>query len=61
MNETHASPLSSSQDPQTLQIGGAIIDAKGHEIPITEQMIRQALQELEMELEDSLVVISDCA
>ncbi|NQD91732.1 hypothetical protein HP532_03580 [Pseudomonas sp. CrR25] len=28
-------------------VGGAIIDANGREIPITEQMIRQACRELE--------------
>lgn len=29
------------------QVGGAIIDAQGREIPITEQMIQRACSELE--------------
>ncbi|MFF7709328.1 PA1571 family protein [Pseudomonas sp. NPDC007930] len=32
-----------AQDP----VGGAIIDADGREVPITEQMVRKACQELE--------------
>ncbi|MGY4493319.1 PA1571 family protein [Pseudomonas sp. TE3610] len=31
-------------------VGGSIIDAKGHEIPITEDMIQDACQELEKRL-----------
>ena len=32
-------------------VGGAIIDAQGREIPITEQMILQACRELEQSLQ----------
>ena len=32
-------------------VGGAIIDAEGREIPITEQMILQACRELEQSLQ----------
>jgi len=41
-SERHVTP----QDPQQ-HVGGAIIDAEGHEIPITEHMIQRACQELE--------------
>ena len=38
--------------PPQHPVGGAIIDAKGREIPITEGMIQQACEELEKELRD---------
>jgi hypothetical protein len=39
------SPSKPANPPQPL--GGAIIDAEGREIPITEQMIQQACRELD--------------
>jgi hypothetical protein len=35
-------------------VGGAIIDAKGREIPITEHMIQRACQELHKQLASEL-------
>ena len=45
---------SDNQKPQTSpqpQVCGSIIDAKGREVPITEQMILQACRELEQSLQ----------
>jgi hypothetical protein len=36
-----------SQKATTMPIGGFVIDAKGREIPITEEMIQQACNALE--------------
>ena len=42
-----------TQQPQPFQpLHGAIIDAEGREIPITEQMIQQACHELEQILHE---------
>ncbi|WP_296127346.1 PA1571 family protein [Pseudomonas sp. Ga0074129] len=35
------------QKPQSMPIGGFVIDAQGREIPITEDMIQQACNALE--------------
>ncbi|WP_280284315.1 PA1571 family protein [Pseudomonas sp. BN415] len=35
-------------------VGGAVIDAQGREIPITESMIQRACQELHKQLESEL-------
>ncbi|WP_372873970.1 PA1571 family protein, partial [Pseudomonas sp.] len=43
--EPHVAPEQSQQP-----VGGAIIDEQGQEIPITENMIQRACQELEKEL-----------
>ncbi len=40
--ERHAAPL-----PPQHPVGGAVIDAQGREIPITEGMIQQACEQLE--------------
>lgn len=40
--ERHAAPL-----PPQHPVGGAVIDAQGREIPITEGMIQQACEKLE--------------
>jgi hypothetical protein len=48
------SPKQSSEHPNDQAeaqqpVGGAIIDAEGHEVPITEGMIQQACEELDKE------------
>lgn len=43
--EPHVAPEQSQQP-----VGGAIIDEQGQEIPITENMIQRACQELEKQL-----------
>ncbi|MGE8499627.1 MAG: PA1571 family protein [Pseudomonas sp.] len=48
-NQTPESTLTPQQAQQP--VGGAIIDAEGREIPITETMIQQACNELECQTE----------
>ena len=48
MKAQQQSPQSQSKPSNPPQpLGGAIIDAEGREIPITEQMIQQACRELD--------------
>ncbi|MCY1269200.1 hypothetical protein D3C76_638190 [compost metagenome] len=50
--KTEPSPAPTPGNPQQ-SVGGSIIDAEGHEIPITEDMIRRACKELDESCEDS--------
>ncbi|MBB2496138.1 PA1571 family protein [Aquipseudomonas ullengensis] len=46
LNDNRSSPRSARQNQQQ-SVGGAIIDAQGREVPITELMVQQACRELE--------------
>lgn len=41
------SPQQNPQKTTTMPVGGFVIDARGREIPITEEMIQQACNALE--------------
>lgn len=43
----HANPTQPVRQPEHTFQGGAVIDAKGREVPITEAMIQKACQHLE--------------
>lgn len=47
MSLQHGSDNQKPQTTQQSQVCGSIIDAKGREVPITEQMIQQACKALE--------------
>ncbi|MBF8781170.1 PA1571 family protein [Pseudomonas fulva] len=47
MSLQHSSETQTTQHHQQPQACGSIIDHQGREVPITEQMIQQACQDLE--------------
>ena len=50
---THRNPARDTELSRHALIGGAIIDAQGREIPITESMIQHACRELEKYLRNA--------
>ena len=47
MSLQHSSEAPKTTNPPQPKVCGSIIDAQGHEVPITEQMIQQACKALE--------------
>lgn len=52
LHNTANQPQHSNDRQQSRLVGGFIIDAQGREVPITEEMIQRACQDLERSLQN---------